>query len=124
MRAQLSKPQLAELARVLPEILVEKPEIAPPQPLTESWQRLHFYEALNAVFRKVPKPLLLLIDDLQWCDHDSFEWLHSLFRSGAAERILLLGTYVRKRRGEIIRWPAECANCASPANCQSSRLRR
>ena len=91
-RAALPKPQLAELARVLPEILVENPEIAPPQPITESWQRRHFYEALNAVFRNAPKPLLLLIDDLQWCDHDSFEWLHSLFRSGAAERILALGT--------------------------------
>jgi DNA-binding SARP family transcriptional activator/predicted ATPase len=91
-RAQLPKPQLAELARVLPEILVENPEIAPPQPLTESWQRLHFYKALNAIFRKAPKPLLLLIDDLQWCDQDSFEWLHSLFRSGAGDRILVLGT--------------------------------
>ena len=91
-RVQLPKPQLAELARVLPEILVEDPEIAPPQPLTESWQRLHFYEALNATFRKASKPLLLFIDDLQWCDHDSFEWLHSLFRSGAADRILVLGT--------------------------------
>ena len=46
---------------------------------------------LNATFRKVPKPLLLLIDDLQWCDHDSFEWLHSLFRSGTADRVLVLG---------------------------------
>lgn len=91
-RAQLPKPQLAELARVLPEILVENPEIAPPQPLTESWQRLHLYEALNAMFSKALKPLLLLIDDLQWCDKDSFEWLHSLFRSGAAERVLVLGT--------------------------------
>jgi DNA-binding SARP family transcriptional activator/predicted ATPase len=91
-RVQLPKPQLAELARVLPEILVENPEIAAPQPLTESWQRLHFYEALNSAFRKAAKPLLLLIDDLQWCDPDSFEWLHFLFRSGAADRILVLGT--------------------------------
>jgi predicted ATPase len=91
-RAQLPKPQLVELARVLPEILLENPEIAPPQPLTESWQRLHLYEALNATFRKTPKPLLLLIDDLQWCDYDSFEWLHSLFRPGTADRLLVLGT--------------------------------
>ena len=91
-RAQLPKPQLAELARVLPEILVESPEIAPPQPLTESWQRRHLYEALNAGFGKGPKPLLLLIDDLQWCDHDSFEWLHSFFRSGASGSTLMLGT--------------------------------
>ncbi|HTF65720.1 MAG TPA: BTAD domain-containing putative transcriptional regulator, partial [Edaphobacter sp.] len=98
-RVQLPKPQLAELARVLPEVLVENPEIAPPQPLTESWQRLHLYEALNATFRKAPKPLILLIDDLQWCDHDSFEWLHALFRSGAADRVLVLGTVRSEETG-------------------------
>jgi DNA-binding SARP family transcriptional activator len=91
-RAQLPRPQLAELARVLPEILIENQEIGPPQPLIESWQRRHLHEALNAAFAKGPKPLLLFIDDLQWCDHDSFEWLHSFFRSGAAGRTLVLGT--------------------------------
>jgi DNA-binding SARP family transcriptional activator/predicted ATPase len=91
-RTHLPKHQLAELARVLPEILVDSPEIAPPQPLTESWQRRHLYEALNAGFNKGPKPLLLLIDDLQWCDPDSFEWLHFFFRSEASANTLVLGT--------------------------------
>jgi DNA-binding SARP family transcriptional activator/predicted ATPase len=92
VRAQLPKPQLAELARVLPEILVESPDIGAPQPLTESWQRRHFYEALSAAFRQGPKPLLLLIDDLQWCDQDSFEWLYSFFRSATLGGTLVLGT--------------------------------
>ncbi len=91
-RRQLPKPQLAELTRVLPEILVENPEISTPQPLTESWQRRHLYEALHAAFRSHSKPLLLLIDDLQWCDHDSFEWLHSFLRSDLASSILVLAT--------------------------------
>ncbi len=101
VRSQLPKPQLVELARVLPEILLENPEIPAPQPLTESWQRRHFYEALNAVFRKARKPLLLLIDDLQWCDRDSFEWLHSLFRSDALgrPRCSCWERCVRKKRG-------------------------
>jgi DNA-binding SARP family transcriptional activator/predicted ATPase len=97
-RRLLPKPQLAELARLLPEILSEHPEIPAPQPLTESWQRLHLYEALSATFRLAPKPLLLLIDDLQWCDHDSLDWLHFLFRSTAGDRFLVLGTL---RTGEI-----------------------
>ena len=91
-RAQLPKPQLAELTRVLPEILVENPEISTPQPQTESWQRRHLYEALHAAFWRDSKPLLLLIDDLQWCDQDSFEWLHSFFRSDLASGILVLAT--------------------------------
>jgi DNA-binding SARP family transcriptional activator/predicted ATPase len=99
-RGLLPKSQMAELARLLPEILVENPDIPPPQPLIESWQRLHLYEALSATFRLAPKPLLLLIDDLQWCDHDSSDWLHFLFRSTAADRFLVLGTV---RTGEISR---------------------
>ncbi len=91
-RTQLPKPQVAELARVLPEILIETPEMAPPQPLTESWQRRHFYEALNAGFSKGARPLLLLIDDLQWCDADTFEWLHFFLRSDASANTLVLGT--------------------------------
>src|SRR5262249_29972894 len=91
-RAQLAKTQLAELSRLLPEILVENPDLAPPQPLTESWQRRHLYDALDAAFGRVSKPLLLLIDDLHWCDQDSFDWLLSFLRSGAARRILVLGT--------------------------------
>ena len=46
----------------------------------------------NPAFRKASKPLLLVIDDLQWCDRDSFEWLHSFFRSEARGGILVLGT--------------------------------
>src|SRR5439155_11428774 len=81
-----------ELARVLPELLDANPALHRPQPLTESRERLHFYNALNTAFEKARKPLLLVIDDLQWCDADSFEWLHSLFRSPAATALLVLGT--------------------------------
>jgi len=90
--AELPQAQLAELARVLPEILTEHPAIQRPGPLTESWERRHLYESLNAVFGKASKPLLLWIDDLQWCDPDSFEWLDSFLRSEASRRTLMLGT--------------------------------
>ena len=90
--AQLPQPQLVELARVLPEILTQDPSIQRPQPLTESWERRHFYDALNAAFASARKPLLLVIDDLQWCDRDSFEWLHSLFRADLEGGVLVVGT--------------------------------
>jgi DNA-binding SARP family transcriptional activator/predicted ATPase len=90
--AQLAQAQLAELARVMPEILAQYPTLQRPHPLAESWERRHFYHALNAAFGKARGPLLLLIDDLQWCDPDSFEWLHSLFRSDLVSRILVVGT--------------------------------
>ncbi len=91
-RAQLRPSQLEELARVLPEVRAENPAIQRPQPLTEGWQRTHFYDSLNAIFAATRKPLLLVIDDLQWCDQDSFDWLHSWFRAGTAGGILVVGT--------------------------------
>ena len=86
--------QLAELARLVPEI-----QAAPPSPLTEGWQRLHFYESLNAAFAGSRKPMLLFLDDLQWCDPDSFEWLSALVTSPAARGLLLLGTVRAEETG-------------------------
>jgi tetratricopeptide (TPR) repeat protein len=91
-RNNLPKPQLGELSRVLPELLIEDPSLPAPDPLTESWQRRHFFEAINAPFSKCKKPLLLFIDDLQWCDQESIEWLHSFLRSEASAQTLMLGT--------------------------------
>jgi DNA-binding SARP family transcriptional activator/predicted ATPase len=90
--ARLTQQQLGELARVLPEILSSNPGLERPRPLTESWERHHFYESLKAAFAHASKPLLLWIDDLQWCDQDTFEWLHSLFRSAGVSQALILGT--------------------------------
>jgi DNA-binding SARP family transcriptional activator/tetratricopeptide (TPR) repeat protein len=91
-RTHLPPSQVVELARVLPEILAENPGLQKPTPLTESWERRHFYDALNAAVAKARKPLLLAIDDLQWCDQDSFEWLHALFRTDLEGGVLVVAT--------------------------------
>ncbi len=90
----LSAPQRTELARLVPEIReqFQKDATGELQPLGESWQRLHFYDSLNAAVGKARKPLLLYVDDMQWCDPDSFEWLSALLTSPAARGILLAGT--------------------------------
>ncbi len=97
--AHLPQSQIAELARVLPEILAGNPSIPRPQPLAESWERRHFYDSLNAAFSAAQKPLLLVIDDLQWCDQDSFEWLHSLFRNELDGGVLILATVRSEETG-------------------------
>ncbi|MGH9667378.1 MAG: ATP-binding protein, partial [Bryobacteraceae bacterium] len=70
-----------------------------PSPLTESWQRRHFYESLHAAFGKSRKPILLYLDDMQWCDPDSLEWLHALLTSSAAAGLLLVGTVRAEETG-------------------------
>jgi predicted ATPase/DNA-binding SARP family transcriptional activator len=95
--ATLSPHQVAELARVIPEIDAQFPEsgswsMGGINPLPESLQRLRLYESLNAAIGKSRKPLLLYLDDLQWCDPDTFAWLEAFLTSPEAEGVLLLGT--------------------------------
>ncbi len=96
--------QAAEVARLVPEIREQFAHLqllgaGQPSPLTESWQRLRFYESMSAAFAKCRKPLLLYLDDMQWCDSDSFEWLNTLLTSPAAAGVLVLGTVRAEETG-------------------------
>jgi DNA-binding SARP family transcriptional activator/predicted ATPase len=83
---------LSELARLLPELLVEHPELPRPQPLTDSWQRQRLYEALARAVLAQRQALLLALDDLQWCDRETLEWLHYLLRYNPTAALLVVGT--------------------------------
>jgi DNA-binding SARP family transcriptional activator/predicted ATPase len=96
--------QLAELARLVPEIREQFPALnelsaGHASSLTDSWQRLQFYESLTTAFGKTRKPMLLFLDDLQWCDPDSFEWLTALLTSPAAHGVLVLATVRSEETG-------------------------
>ncbi len=83
---------LSEVARFVPQILVEHPGLPPPGPLTESWQRQRLFEALARAILAARQPLLLLLDDLQWCDHETLAWLHYLLRFDPTARLLIVST--------------------------------
>src|SRR5260370_21903919 len=83
---------LTEVTRCVPELLVERPELAPPGPLTEAWQRQRLFEALARAILGARQPLLLLLDDLQWCDRETLEWQHYLLRFDAHARLLIMST--------------------------------
>lgn len=90
--SSLDSTWLTEVARLVPEILSKRPQLPQPFPMTEGWQRQHFFEALARAVLSARQPLLLLLDDLQWCSSETFEWLHYLFRFQAGTRLLLVGT--------------------------------
>ena len=91
---------LTEIARLLSELLVERPDLPRPEPLADRWQRQRLFEALARAFLADRRPKLLVIDDLQWCDGDTLEWLRYLlhFAGREAERgrpltpLLVVGT--------------------------------
>jgi len=84
---------LAEVARLLPEILAQRPDLPLPVALTEAWQRERLFEALARAILGTGRPLLLAIDDLQWCDRDTLECLHFLLRFDRSARLLMVGAY-------------------------------
>ncbi|MDQ3249396.1 MAG: AAA family ATPase, partial [Chloroflexota bacterium] len=84
---------LSEVARLLPELLTDYPKLTPPAPLSELWQRHRFFEGLARALLADKEPLLLLIDDLQWCDPETLAWLRFLLRYAPAARLLVVGAW-------------------------------
>ena len=89
---QLESVWLSEVARLLPEVLTQRPDVLSPGPLTEAWQRQRLHEALARAVLGNGEPLLLWLEDVQWCDRDTLEWLHYLLRFDRTTRLLIVGT--------------------------------
>lgn len=81
-----------EIARLLPELLQRNPALPQPGPLQEGWQRQRFFQALIQALHHADPPLLLHIDDLQWCDEESLNFLAYLLRSDTTGRLLVVAT--------------------------------
>lgn len=94
-RGKVAATWLTELARLLPELLSEEATVPPPTPITQSWQRNHLFEAVTRTLLAPNQPLILLLDDLQWCDKETLELLHFLLRNTRTftqSPLLLVGT--------------------------------
>jgi DNA-binding SARP family transcriptional activator len=98
--APLTDVWLTELARLLPEILDQRIDLPRPLALTETWQQQRFKEAMSHAILGLRQPLLLMVDDLQWCDRDTLELLHFLLRFDRKARLLVVGTYRPEEMGE------------------------
>jgi DNA-binding NarL/FixJ family response regulator len=84
-----------EFARLLPELTQYLPGPLPaPLPDPEQEKR-RLFAALIRFFRELTgqQPVLLVIEDLHWCDDISLEFLQSLARLCPTQPLLLLMTY-------------------------------
>ncbi len=82
---------LTDVGRVCPEVVAARPDLTAPDGQLESWQRLRFFDALAQAFR-LAAPLVLVVDDLQWADADTLEWLRYFLRTASNTRCLVVGT--------------------------------
>lgn len=90
--SRLDAGSLGEIARLVPELLAVHPGLARPSARIEHLQRQPFFQALAHAMLVAQRPLVLVLDDLQWCDADTLEWLHFLLRFDRRARLLLVGT--------------------------------
>ena len=89
---RLDDPWLAELSRLLPELGSERPDLIPASPMVDDWQRARLFDALSHAILSEERPLLIVIDDLQWCDRDTLGWLSYVRASRPGARLLVVGT--------------------------------
>ncbi|HEV3310508.1 MAG TPA: tetratricopeptide repeat protein [Chloroflexota bacterium] len=90
---------LRELARLLPRLLEDHPDVEEPGSIQEGWQRRLLLESITHALLAV-QPVVLTVDDVQWCDVDSILALEHLLRFEPTSRCLLLAT-ARVGAGQI-----------------------
>jgi predicted ATPase len=85
----LEAPWLAEIARLLPEVHAQKAGPPPALAPLEDWQRPRLFEATARALLYSSQPLLLTLDDLQWCDRDTLDWLRFLLQYDGKTEVLV-----------------------------------
>lgn len=89
----LPKSTLSETARLAPALLQHFPDLAPPPPMEHPGSRIQFYESLRRVLIQIShgsKPGVLFLDDLQWADNATLDFLAYLARRNQGQSFFLL----------------------------------
>ncbi len=90
--------ELAEAARLLPELGVLLPEMPTLQPLDGPGAQARLYEGIFRVllalaYSPQASPSVIFLDDLQWADSASLDWLAYAARRLGDRSLLLLATW-------------------------------
>ena len=83
----------AELVQILPELRPLWPEVSPSPNLDPEPARQRHVDALVQFLAQQPRPLLLVVEDIQWCDDTSLDFLLPFARRVVGQPLLLLLTY-------------------------------
>jgi DNA-binding SARP family transcriptional activator len=60
--------------------------------MIDAWQRLRFFEGLARALLAVGRPMVLVLDNMQWCDQETLAFLTFCLELSATTEILVAGT--------------------------------
>ncbi|MGI8457219.1 MAG: ATP-binding protein [Propionibacteriaceae bacterium] len=81
-----------EVDRLVPRHHTAADASAGPRALVDAWQRHRFVEGMARALLSIERPLLLILDDLQWCDHETLAFLTFLVGFRPTAPLLLAAT--------------------------------
>jgi predicted ATPase len=87
---------MAEAARIMPDLRLLRLELPPPVTVGPDEARTGLFEALcqlTLALAAGPQPAILCLDDLQWADDTTLDWLTHLGRRLWNSRLLVVGAY-------------------------------
>ena len=91
--AEPGQPYAPQLMELLPELRRAWPDLEAAPRQDDEQARAGYYSAISGLLTRQPAPLLLVIEDLHWCDEASLEFLLQFARRLVGHPILLLLTY-------------------------------
>lgn len=65
---------------------------AGPRAMVDAWQRHRFFEGLARALHAVDRPLLLVLDDMHWCDQETLAFVTFCLALSQDARLLVAGT--------------------------------
>jgi tetratricopeptide (TPR) repeat protein len=87
-----------EIAGLLPEMGIQPLDTGARRDVPQAEARRRLFEAMVRAMAGAPQPLLLFLDDIQWADRDTLEWIGYFLRSEEPLSLLVLATL---RLGEV-----------------------
>jgi DNA-binding SARP family transcriptional activator len=88
----LSDLQRDDLSILLPELTPGKLPAGERPLWIGQWQRTHLFETISQAFQSGAKPRVFILDNLQWCDGESLDWLEYFIHSCRSRGYIFLLT--------------------------------
>ncbi|MGI9008744.1 MAG: ATP-binding protein [Streptosporangiaceae bacterium] len=82
----------SEVDRLVPSGPSRTEPVAGSRSMVDAWQRHRFFEGLGRALIGTGRPVLLVLDNLQWCDQETLVFLAFCLGLDPAARILVTGT--------------------------------